>query len=146
MGFRAAEILQDMMNEGNVRHTTEFIPPTTVVERASTQVTAVEDRELARVCRFIREHACEGIDVNDVAEITSLSRRQLERRFRTELNRTPREEITSVQIARVKELLTETTMTLETNDFAYRLQPQGTSECRVQTRNRRNTGRLQTSN
>ena len=79
----------------------------------STQVIAVEDREVARVCRFIREHACDGIDVKDVAEFTSLSRRQLERRFRSELNRTPHEEITAVQVARVKQLLRETDMTLE---------------------------------
>ena len=74
---------------------------------------AVEDREIARVCRFIREHACEGIDVNTVAEFTSLSRRQLERRFRVELNRTLHDEITSVQLAKVKQLLSETSMTLE---------------------------------
>ena len=59
----------------------EYISPTSVVQRMSTQVIAVEDREVARVCRFIREHACDGIDVNDVAEFTTLSRRQLERRF-----------------------------------------------------------------
>lgn len=79
----------------------------------STQAIAVEDREVARVCRFIRNHACDGIDVNDITEMTSLSRRQLERRFRRELNRTPHEEITAIQISKVKQLLVETDMTLE---------------------------------
>ncbi len=37
------------------------------------QVSAIEDCELFRVGRFIREHACEGIDVNDGAEFTPLS-------------------------------------------------------------------------
>ncbi len=113
VGFRAAEILHGLMNGAAMPAPVEYVNPTHVVQRLSTQVSAVEDRELSQVCRFIREHACEGIDVNDVSEFTSLSRRQLERRFRTELDRTPHQEITATQIARVKELLRETKMTLE---------------------------------
>lgn len=113
VGYRAAEILFDIINGKPVPTATEFIPPLKVVQRLSTEVNAVEDREVARVCRFIREYACEGINVNDVAEFTSLSRRQLERRFRTEFDRTPHEEITAVQVARVQQLLRETEMTLE---------------------------------
>jgi LacI family transcriptional regulator len=48
-----------------------------------------------------------------VAKATSLSRRQLERRFRQSLGRTPHEEITVARISRVKQLLCETRMTLE---------------------------------
>jgi LacI family transcriptional regulator len=118
VGYRAAEILDALIN-GNTFNgkpspeSVELISPKGVVERTSTQVIAVEDRELARVCRFIRQHACDGINVNDVADFTSLSRRQLERRFRAELNRTPHEEITAVQVSKVKQLLMETSMTLE---------------------------------
>lgn len=113
VGYRAAEILAAMINGKPAPTTVEYIAPTTVVQRMSTQVIAVEDREIARVCRFIREHACDGIDVHDVAEFTPLSRRQLERRFRAELNRTPHQEITAVQVDRVRELLRESDMTLE---------------------------------
>lgn len=113
VGYRAAEILESMISGKPAPTKTEFIAPKFVAQRLSTQVMAVEDREVARVCRFIREHACDGIDVNDISEFTSLSRRQLERRFRAELNRTPHEEITAVQIDRVKQLLRETDMTLE---------------------------------
>lgn len=112
-GYRAAEILDGMMNGVAPSSNIEYIAPVTVVQRMSTQVVAVEDREVARVCRFIREHACEGIDVNDVAQFTTLSRRQLERRFRAELNRTPHDEITLVQIDRVKQLLRESDLSLE---------------------------------
>ncbi len=113
IGYRAAEVLDAMMDGKPAPTTVEFVSPSAVVQRMSTQVIAVEDREVARVCRFIREHACDGIDVNDVAEFTSLSRRQLERRFRSELNRTPHEEITAAQVAKVKQLLLETKLTLE---------------------------------
>lgn len=113
VGYRAAELLHEMMSGQVAPDAPEYIAPTSVIQRLSTEVSAVEDREVARVCRFIREHACEGIDANDVAEFTSLSRRQLERRFRAELDRTIHDEITASQLARVKLLLSETTMTLE---------------------------------
>ncbi|WP_240928198.1 AraC family transcriptional regulator [Thalassoroseus pseudoceratinae] len=113
VGYRAAEILDAMLNGRAVPEVVEYIPPKRVVQRMSTQVSAIEDREVARICRFIREHACDGIDVSDVVQYSTLSRRQLERRFRSELNRTPHEEITNSQIAKVKQLLTETDMTLE---------------------------------
>lgn len=112
-GYRAAEILDAMLNKQSFPTEAEYVAPKEVVARMSTQVLAVEDRELARVCRYIRENACDGIDVADVVDFTSLSRRQLERRFRLHLQRTPHEEITAVQIGKVKQLLTETGMTLE---------------------------------
>lgn len=113
VGYRAAEILDSMMKGNAAPSSIEYIAPLKVVQRLSTQVQAVEDRELARACRYIREHACDGIDVSDVARVVSISRRQLERRFRERLGRTPHDEITLTQVARVKQLLRETRMTLE---------------------------------
>lgn len=113
VGYRAAEILDAMMLGNAPPDDLELVPPVSVVQRRSTQVMAVEDRGVAQVMRFIREHACDGIDVSDVVEFSQWSRRQLERRFRSELNRTPHEEITAVQVERVKQLLAESEMTLE---------------------------------
>lgn len=113
IGFRAAETLAELMNGQAPSDNTEYIAPTGVAQRLSTQVAAVDDREVARACRFIRENIGNHIDVSDVAKLTKLSRRQLERRFRLALHRTPHEEITAAQIARVKQLLTETDLSLE---------------------------------
>ena len=113
IGYRAAEILAGMLHGDRPQADTEYIPPICVEQRLSTQVVAVEDREVAKARRFIREHACDGIDVGDVVKFTAISRRQLERRFRAELDRTPHEEITAAQIARVKQLLVETDLSLE---------------------------------
>lgn len=113
IGYRAAEILHEMIDGLPADSRLELIPPIGVSSRLSTQVLATPDREVALAARFIREHASEGIKVAEVAEHVSISRRQLERRFRTELNHTIHEEITATQIARVKQLLTETDLTLE---------------------------------
>ena len=113
VGHRAAEILQGMINGAAADSRLELVPPTGVTSRLSTQVLATHDRSVAEASRFIREHACEGIKVADVVKRFSISRRQLERRFRTELSRTIHQEITAVQIARVKQLLAETSLSLE---------------------------------
>ncbi|WP_146461728.1 AraC family transcriptional regulator [Rubripirellula tenax] len=113
VGYRAAELLHSLMSGLANETEIENIKPKSVSERLSTKVLAIDDVELAKVCRYIRQHACDGINVGNVIEITSLSRRQLERRFREELGVTPHEQITMTQIARVKQLLSETDMTLE---------------------------------
>ena len=58
--------------------------------------------------RFIREHAMDGITVNDVLGIVPMSRSSLERRMKAAVGRSPNEEITRVRIEHVK-LLLETT-------------------------------------
>lgn len=114
VGYRAAEILREMMFDGVPADSRlELVPPKGVTRRLSTQVLATPDREVAQASRFIREHACEGIKVADVVKHVSISRRQLERRFRSELNHSIHEEITATQISRVKQLLIETSLTLE---------------------------------
>ena len=98
VGYRAAEILHELIGGVLADSRLELIPPKGVAGRLSTQVLATLDREVAQALRFIREHACEGIKVVDVSEHVSIFRRQLERRFRTELNHTIHEEITATQI------------------------------------------------
>ncbi len=113
VGYRAAELLHRMLRGKPVPESIEDVAPLGVVARLSTQVNAVEDREVARVCQFIREHAGDGMKVSDIERFSHLSRRQLAGRFREGLKRPLHQEITHVQLLRVKQLLTETQMSLE---------------------------------
>src|SRR5262249_8451250 len=88
-----------------------LLAPRGVVPRESTDVLATEDRDLAAAVRLIREHACEGLRLKDLVHHIRLSRRELERRMRKLLGRSPKEEITRVQMERAKQLLTETDLT-----------------------------------
>jgi LacI family transcriptional regulator len=92
--------------------TAHLIKPLGIVTRDSTDVLATDDSDLSAAVRFIRAHATHGIKVEDVLRAVPLSRRVLESRFQKLLGRTPHEEITRVQIERVKELLTETSLSL----------------------------------
>lgn len=111
-GYEAAALLDRLMAGKRVAATARLIAPLGVAERQSTDVLAVDDRDVARAVRFIREHACEGINVSDVLRAAPLSRRVLEQRFQRLLGRTPREEILHVRLSRVKQLLGETDLPL----------------------------------
>jgi LacI family transcriptional regulator len=113
-GYEAAALLDRLMNGGKARGETHLIPPLGVATRQSTDVLAIEDPHVSRAVRYIREHACDGINVRDVLRAVPQSRRLLEARFKKLLGRTPHEEILRVQLRRVKQLLTETDLPLET--------------------------------
>lgn len=113
IGFEAAQLLDAMMDGAAPPEEPVFIPPRGVVERRSTDVAAVADRELAAALRYIREYACEGINVADVVATTRMSRRSLERRCRQHFQKSPHDLIAEVKMARLRDLLTRTELTLE---------------------------------
>ncbi len=101
------------MSGKKVRGETHLIPPLGIATRQSTDVLAIDDRNVARAVHFIRQHACDGIKVKDVLKAVPHSRTLLEGRFKKLIGRTPHEEILRVRLDRVKQLLTETELPLE---------------------------------
>ncbi len=107
-GYRAAALLDRMMRGRRERPRVHRVAPLGVAARQSTDVVAVEDREIAAAARFIRENAHRGIGVGDVLEAVPLSRSLLERRFRRLLGCAPYEAILRARLRRAKELLAAT--------------------------------------
>jgi LacI family transcriptional regulator len=58
--------------------------------------------------QVIRDHACDGLTVQDVVERLNISRSTLERRFHAAFGRSPAMEIERVRMSRAKLLLMET--------------------------------------
>ena len=113
IGYDAAGMLQRLMAGEPPPLQTIWIPATHVVQRQSTDLIAIEDADVALAVRFIREHACRGIGVPDVATHTGLSRRMLELKFRQFLDRTPKDMILKVRMERAQLLLSESQMSIE---------------------------------
>ncbi len=111
-GYEAASLLDRMMSGEQVAAEAHLIKPLGIETRQSTDVSAIADPDVAEAVRFIREHACSGINVRDVLKRIPLSRRVLESRFRKIIGRTPHEEIIRFRIDRVKQLLSETDLGL----------------------------------
>lgn len=112
-GYLAAELLDQMMRGQPAANLTNLIKPRGICTRRSTDVLAIEDPDVAMALRFIREYACDGIQVGEVLRRVPLSRRVLESRFAKLLGRTPHEEILLVKLERAKRLLRETDLPIK---------------------------------
>lgn len=111
-GEEAARLLDQMMRGQQVGTSPVLVRPLGVRTRQSTDTLAIDNADVASAVRFIRENACSGINVNDVLREVPLTRRVLDNLFRKFLGRTSHQEITRVRINRVKELLTETDLSI----------------------------------
>jgi LacI family transcriptional regulator len=113
-GRRAAELLEQLMQGELLERSEWLLPPLGIAVRQSTDVLAIEDPLVVAAVRHIRDHACEGINVADVARVLTTTRRVLENRFTKRVGHTPHEEIARVQFRRVEQLLLETDLPLAT--------------------------------
>jgi LacI family transcriptional regulator len=68
--------------------------------------------DIALAVRYIREHACDGIDVENVLKHVSISRSSLERRFQELLGHAPGDEIRRTRVQKACKLLIETDLKL----------------------------------
>ena len=111
-GYEVAELLDKMMAGKKIKNNTIVVRPTHVVTRQSTDILAIEDKEVAEAMRFIREHRKEVVQVNDVADAVAVSRRKLEMKFQKTLGRSVLKEIKRVRIELISRMLTETNQLL----------------------------------
>jgi LacI family transcriptional regulator len=119
-GYAAAKLLDQHMHarKGSSRSRERppaslLLKPLGIVQRQSTDITAIEDSNVAVAIRFIRDHACDGIAVPDVLRHVSMSRRSLESQFLKATGKTPHEMILTVRMSRVHQLLTQSDLSLE---------------------------------
>jgi LacI family transcriptional regulator len=112
IGYQAATLLDRMMAGEFVDAGPYLVKPLGVLARQSTDVLAIDDRQVSEAVRFIREHATLGITVEDVLSAVPLSRRVLEARFQKALDITPHEAIIRARLRRARELLVETDLPL----------------------------------
>lgn len=112
-GYMAASVLDRLMSGEPAPVETVWVEPAGVFSRASTDILAVEDEAVIIALQLIRDHACDGITVDDVVRKTFLSRSVLERRFRKAVGRPINGEVIRVRLNRAVQLLCETKLELK---------------------------------
>lgn len=112
IGYEAAALLDRLMAGESAPDEPVLVKPIGVAERHSTDVLAIEDRQIASALKYIREHACDGVDVETLLRAVPLSRSVLERRFSQILGSSPKGEILRVRLGRVCQLLAESDLSL----------------------------------
>lgn len=111
VGYQAASLLDQLMGRRNAPKEV-LLPPQRVVARRSSDTIATRDEMVRLALGYIREHAVEPIGVSDVLAAVPLSRRPLELRFKRATGRTLQKEIWRVRLARAKDLLIETNLSI----------------------------------
>ncbi|MBC8009236.1 MAG: substrate-binding domain-containing protein, partial [Burkholderiales bacterium] len=108
VGRQAVGMLEERMRWPRRKVKTRVMTEFRLIERASSELLAVEDAAVTKALRCIREMATNGIGVDEVVEAAGLSRRMLELRFKATTGRTPHAEILRVKLARAQSLLATT--------------------------------------
>ena len=105
LGYQAASLLDRMISGEAISDYHYTIPPEGVFRRASTDILAIEDPEMAKVIRYVRDYAVKGIKAQDVVAVAGVSRSTLESRFEAVLGHSIHTEIRNVQVKRAMELI-----------------------------------------
>jgi LacI family transcriptional regulator len=121
-GYRAAELLQSLMQGQPPPSAPILIPPTGVIERQSTDTLAVHDPEVRSAITLIREHAHKGLTVAQLLQILPVTRRKLEIAFRRHVGRSIHDELIRVRMERTKLLLSTTDMPMSEVAWACGIQ------------------------
>jgi len=112
-GFEAVERIAKQVRTGKKLLKPDIVvEPSYCVGRLSTDFINTDDPALAKGIRFIREHARELINVEDVARTSGLSRRVLEKRFKQNLGASVYAEIRRTKVELFSRLLLESNRTV----------------------------------
>jgi LacI family transcriptional regulator len=113
-GYEAAKVLDKMMKGQKITENEKEVTilPLYVVTRQSTDIMAIEDKDVAEAVSFIRRHTREIIQVGDVAQAVGLSRRALEQHFRKALNHSVHDEIKYTRVNQMANMLIGTNLSV----------------------------------
>ncbi|KGQ70117.1 hypothetical protein OA57_08645 [Chelonobacter oris] len=112
MGYQAAKILQNMLLKKKVKTAPVLISPIKVEARTSTDYRSIHDPLVIQAMHYIRLYAYSGIKVEQVLDYVKLSRTNLERRFKKELDKTIHQVLHEEKIARARKLLISTSISI----------------------------------
>jgi LacI family transcriptional regulator len=108
IGYSIAEMLDKMMNGKQFTNYNIIAKPIRVITRCSTDICAIQDPQLTAALAYIRKNKFSMIDVSEVVSATSVSRRNLELRFKKHLDRSILDEIKRSRVNLMADLLIET--------------------------------------
>ena len=114
LGYRGAELLNDLMNGAPPPAEPIRVPAAEVVARKSSDILTIKHPGVARCLRYIWEHSHEPITIKNLVGVSGMSRRGMHKAFLEHLGRTPGQELQRVRIDRAKKLLVESSQKIET--------------------------------
>jgi LacI family transcriptional regulator len=105
VGYAAAEMLQTLMDGGELSEPVVTAASRGVVASESSDTLAIEDAVIASAVREIRRRACEDVSIEQILETIPASRRKIEMGIRKSLGVTIQQEIIRHRMRRAQALL-----------------------------------------
>jgi LacI family transcriptional regulator len=113
IGWRAASMLDEIIMGKTIGREPVRLGPPDFVPRQSTEIIRCRDEVVGKALGVIHEHLIEPLTIDDLAMRCGVSRRNLEKRFRAVLDRSPLQEQNRLRVELVKTHLREDGRTIE---------------------------------
>ena len=110
IGFRAAKLLDDIINAQANPHSNITLESPGIVQRDSTRHRAIEDPDVADVMKIIHDNCGRRIRMSDLIDSAAISRRSLEMKFQQTLGHGIWAEVQRTRVEMAKKLMRETDM------------------------------------
>jgi LacI family transcriptional regulator len=109
IGYKAAQLLDRLMQGKPVPSKVHLVKPTGVVIRRSSDIRAVPDLTVSKTLRYIWDHAETRLTIADIAAHVDLPVRTLQWRFSKWMGYPIQHELTKTRVKRVQQELLQTT-------------------------------------
>ena len=114
IAFRAAQLLDDLMNGGEAPEKPILVPPARILHvRQSSDALSLPNRDVQLAVQYIHEHAKQALKVEHVARALGVSRSRLDENFVRVMGHTPHEELVRAHLNRAKQMLVETSLPIK---------------------------------
>jgi LacI family transcriptional regulator len=113
LGYRGAELLDQLMHGKLSPREPLRIPPAGLIARKSSDLLALNHPGVARCLRYLWENCHQPIGVDDLARVAAMSRSGLHQAFTYHIGRPPGSELQRIRIERARTLLQQSGMKLE---------------------------------
>lgn len=107
-GYKVAELMENMILNKDFQYHDVMVETTGIISRQSTDIFAVNDLQVLKALKFIRDNVSQKCQVSDVIKAVALSRRALEMRFMKIIGRSIYQEILFRKMEKAGLLLLQT--------------------------------------
>lgn len=107
IGYKAAKLLDQIFKGEPITKSPVYTTPGDIIIRESTDTYATGDQVVKEALRFISKNILSVIEVGHVVDDSGLSRSNLEKRFRSAVGHTIKDEIDTLRVISAKRLLSD---------------------------------------
>lgn len=108
LGYRGAQLLDELMNGQLPPKIPLRIPPAGLIVRKSSDLVAVKHEGVAKSLRYLFDNIHKPISVEDLVRVAGMSRRSLHEAFISHIGRPPGAELHRMRLERAKRMLLDT--------------------------------------